>query len=152
MIPHQREENYNLLLCGQHQKVHNPKEHKDPALSILPACRRVQSPLSKSWNPSSCTEWSSTTLQLSGGLPPKVHRGPTFPTVPDSGQTPTATSKSKNAGFPTERRKNVTCYSVGGPRAQRSTGPEHSVGSFHGAQRSSTSQCTFLQESSISPV
>jgi hypothetical protein len=88
--------------------------------SLLMANRRVQSPLSKRWNPSSPTEWQSATLQLSGGQSPKVHRGPAVLTVPDSERALAPLLKSKNAKFPTARRKGVTCYSAGGMRSPAS--------------------------------
>jgi hypothetical protein len=41
-----------------------------------------------------------------------VHKGPVLPTVSNHGRAPTNLLKSENAGFPTEGRKAVTCYSM----------------------------------------
>jgi hypothetical protein len=84
--------------------------------------------LSKIWNPSSSFEWQSATLQLPRGLPPKVHRSPVLSTVPDSGRAPTPLSESRNARFPIERWKAVTCYLVGSarmPASPRCTEAQH---------------------------
>jgi hypothetical protein len=60
--------------------------------------------------------WQSATLQVTGGLPPKVHRGSALPTVPDNRRGPVPMLKSESVRFPTEGRKTVTCYSVGSTR------------------------------------
>jgi hypothetical protein len=102
--------------------------HRGSALPTTPACGRVPSPLSKIWNPSSSFEWQSATLQLPRGLPPKVHRSPVLSTVPDSGRAPTPLSESRNARFPIERWKAVTCYLVGSarmPASPRCTEAQH---------------------------
>jgi hypothetical protein len=50
-------------------------------------------------------------------------------------------SKSKNARFPTERRKAITCYSSGSTRSTSQS-----------TQMPTASYCTSLQESHVSPV
>jgi hypothetical protein len=76
-----REESYNLLLCGWHQKPCFPKVYRSPVLKTEPPCRRVTSLLSKTWNSRSSTEWQSAILLVLGGLHPTVDREPALPTV-----------------------------------------------------------------------
>jgi hypothetical protein len=57
------------------------------------------------------------TLLVPGGFPPHRAWRPSLPTVPDNQTALTPPSQSKNARFPTEGRKAITCYSAGGTRS-----------------------------------
>jgi hypothetical protein len=127
------------MFSGLQQKTCIHKELTGPLHPTTSAFSRVQSPLYKSWNISSFTKWHSTTLQLPGGLPHKMHRGPVLSTVADIERIPI---KIRNVRYPTERRKAVTCYSVDGTRILL---PQ-------GSQRTSTSHHTWLWVSLICPV
>jgi hypothetical protein len=109
-------EGRKAVICYSVDSTRRPTSPKCTEAQHFPPhlpTRRVQSLLSKSWNSSSSTESQSTTLQIPGGWPPKVHRGPALPTVSDSGRALTPLLKSENSRFPTEGRKAVTCYSAG---------------------------------------
>jgi hypothetical protein len=89
-----------LLLCGRHQKacllLYSAESPNTSHLASL-----QESPVSpKSWSPSSSTEWQSAILQVPGGQPPKVHSGPSLPTVPDHERALAPSLKSENARFP----------------------------------------------------
>jgi hypothetical protein len=139
-VLHRGEESYNLLFCGQHQKACLPKVHRGPAFpTLLPA--KVQSHLSENWNPSSSTEWQSTTLQLPGGQPPQIHRDQHSLLWLTAGE-PHGPIKEQEHQIPHWGRKAVTCYSAGGTEGLL---PQ-------GVQKPSTSHSISMQETPISPV
>jgi hypothetical protein len=82
-LPHQRARTPDSPLKGRKLKPATLQAAPEALLpqgtqkpSTAPHCRRVTSLWSKTWNPSSSTEWQSTTLLLLEGLPPRVHRDP----------------------------------------------------------------------------
>jgi hypothetical protein len=88
------------------------------------SCERAPAAPSNSGNPA----LPLSNLPLCGCQDPcfsKPQKDPVVPTMSKDARDSTSLLKNENANFPTERRKAVTCYSVGGTRRPRFSEAQH---------------------------
>jgi hypothetical protein len=111
-------------------------EHACPVLTTTPFHGRAPAALSKSGKPGPPMSGCPENCFL------KAWKGPVLPTMLDHRRVPTSPLKSKKARFPTAGRK-AGAFTLWATK--EGLLPQ-------GAQRPSTSQCTCLQETTISPV
>jgi hypothetical protein len=85
-----------------------PQGTQKPSTSHCTSLQRATSFLSKSWNPSSSSEWQSTTLMMLESLPPpQCTETQGFPLCLQ--ESPCTPSKSRNSSPLAEERKEVVC-------------------------------------------
>jgi hypothetical protein len=86
--------------------------HRGPVLTTKPSSGRAPTALSKSRNPDPPLSDNLPFCERQETCFPKAQKGPMVPPILDHRRVPALPSNNKNARFPTEEKKAVTCYSV----------------------------------------